>query len=354
MPDARHAPIICYERCMEAALAAHREETMAPQAFRIAALASLALTGSMLAALSATAQTAWPSQTVKLVITNPAGGLPDTVARIVGKRLQEKLGQSVVVENRPGANGTVAVQAMFNSAADGYTLVVTDGAIYTSNPVLYVTMPYNLADLLPVAMLARAPLFLAVHPKMQVSTLAEYIAKVKANPGTFNFGSSGVGSTHHLSMEAMNAALKLEMKHVPFKGTGESVPALLGGHIEALMSAYPSLSGAAGGNQVKLLAANSLQRSAQAPELPAISELIPGFDFAPLIGFYGRTGTPAPVLDKIGTEVIAVMKEAEIVKALAVVGVEPAGANSAGFTAALQAEAKRVAEAVQLAGLKPR
>ena len=316
--------------------------------------ASLTLASGQLAAWPAVAQTTWPSQTIKLLITNPPGGLPDTVARLVGKRLQEKLGQSVVVENRPGANGSVAVQAMFNAPADGTTLVVTDGAIYTANPVLYTTMPYNLADLLPVAMLARAPLFLAVHPKLQVSTLAEYIAQVKAKPGQLNFGSSGVGSTHHLSMEAMNAALKLTMTHVPFKGTGESVPALLGGHIEALMSAYPSLSGAAGTNQVKLLAANSLQRSAQAPNLPAISEVIPGFDFAPIVGFYGRTGTPAAVVEKIGAEAMAVLEEAEIVKALAVVGVEPAGANSAGFTAALQGEAKRVAEAVQLAGLKPR
>jgi len=189
---------------------------------------------------------------------------------------------------------------------------------------------------------------------MQVASLAEYIAKVKSRPGEFNFGSSGVGSMHHLSMEMMNATLKLEMKHVPFKGTGESVPALLGGHIEALKSAYPSLSGAANTNQVRLLAANSLQRSAQAPDLPAISELIPGFDFAPLVGFYGRTGIPQGILEKIGMEAVAVMKEPEIVKALAVVGVEPAGADSAGFTAALKGEAKRVADAVQLAGLKPR
>jgi tripartite-type tricarboxylate transporter receptor subunit TctC len=299
-------------------------------------------------------QVPYPSQTIKLMVPTSAGGLPDTVARIVGRRLQERLGQSVVVENRPGANGRIAVAALLSSPADGYTFVVTDGAILSINPLMYANLSYDAKDVLPIAMLARAPLFLAVHPKVPAATMNEFIAYARARPGTINYGSSGVGSTHHLSMEAMNALLGLVMTHVAFKGTGESVPALLGGHIDVLFSAYPSLSGAADGNQVRLLATNGAQRSSHAPNLPSLAEFIPAFDFAPVIGIFGRSGTASMVVQKIVAEALAIVQEPDLVRQLAVVGVEPAGTGSEGFASALQAETKRVAEAVRAAGIKPK
>jgi tripartite-type tricarboxylate transporter receptor subunit TctC len=285
------------------------------------------------------------------MVPNPAGGLPHTVARIFGRPLQDRLSQSVVIENRPGANGRVAVAALLSAPADGYTFLVTDGAIVSINPLLYANLSYNPNDILPIAMLARAPLFLAVHSKILGATMSQFIAYSKARPGQINYGSSGVGSTDHLSMEAMNASLGLIMAHVPFKGTGESVPALLGGHIEVLFSAYPSLGGAADGNQIKLLASNSAHRSAQAPDLPSLAEFIPGFDFAPVIGIFGRSGTSSAVVQKIVDEAIAVAKEPDLIRQLAVVGVEPAGAGAEDFASALQAETKRVAETVQAAGI---
>jgi tripartite-type tricarboxylate transporter receptor subunit TctC len=310
------------------------------------------LVGCLLASGPARGQAPYPSQTIKLMVPNPAGGLPDTVARIVGRRLQERLGQSVVIENRPGANGRVAVAALLGSPADGYTFLVTDGSILSINPLLYANLAYSPKDILPIAMLARAPLFLAVHPKVPTATMSEFIAYARARPGQINYGSSGVGSTHHLSMEAMNAALELAMTHVPFKGTGESVPALLGGHIEVLFSAYPSLSGAADGKQVRLLATNGAQRSAQAPDVPSLAEFISGFDFAPVIGIFGRSDTPSMVVQKVVAEALAAVKEPDLVRQLAVVGVEPAGAGPEDFGSALRAETKRMAEAVQAAGIK--
>jgi tripartite-type tricarboxylate transporter receptor subunit TctC len=304
------------------------------------------------AAPSALAQSAYPSQTVKLMVPNPAGGLPDTVARIVGKRLQERLGQSVVIENRPGANGRIAVAALLSAPPDGYTLLVTDGSILTINPLLYANLSYNLKDILPIAMLARAPMFLAMNPKLPAANLAQLIAYARAHPGQINYGSGGIASTHHLSMEAFAAGLKLDMKHVPFKGTGEAVPALLGGHIELLFSAYPSLAGAAESGQLKLLASNGLQRSKQAPDLPAISEVIPGFDLAPTIGVFGRADTAPAAVDKLVAEALASLKEPDVVQQLAVVGVEAAGAGPDGYAAALDAEGKRMAAAVDAAGLK--
>ena len=319
------------------------------------AAASVALLTALVASLApwpAQSQTPYPSQTIKLMVPNPAGGLPDTVARIVGRRLQARLDQSVVIENRPGANGRVAVAALLNLPADGYTFLVTDDSILSINPLLYANLSYGPKDVVPIAMLARAPLFLAVHPKVPVATMSEFIAYARARPGQINYGSSGVGSTHHLSMEAMNAALKLVMTHVPFKGTGESVPALLGGHIEVLFSAYPSLSGAADGKHVKLLATNGARRSAQAPNLPSLAEFIPAFDFAPVVGIFGRSGMPSAVVQKIVAEALASVGEGDVIRQLGVVGVEPAGAGPEAFASVLQAETRRVAEAVRAAGIK--
>lgn len=315
-------------------------------------IVGLAVIAASLAPAAALGQAAYPSQTVRMMVPNPAGGLPDTVARIVGKRLQERLGQSVVIENRPGANGRVAVAALLAAPADGYTLLVTDGSILTINPLLYANLAYNPKDILPIAMLARAPMFLAVNPKVPVASLGELIAYAKAHPGLINYGSGGIASTHQLSMEAFAAALKLDMKHVPFKGTGEAVPALLGGHIELLFSAYPSLAGAAESGQIKLLASNGLERSKQAPNLPALSEVIPGFDLAPTIGVFGRADTAPAAVDKLVAEALAALKEPEVVQQLAVVGVEAAGAAPDGYAAALEAEGQRMAAAIEVAGLK--
>src|SRR5215471_6100527 len=285
-----------------------------------AALAGLALLSACVSD-AARAQD-YPSRTIRIFVQAAPGGLPDTVGRIVAQRLQKRLNATIVVENRPGANGGVAAASLIQQPADGYTFLVSDSSIVSINPVLNSKIAYNPGDLLPAVMLARAPLFLAAHPQVPVKTMQEFIAYARANPGKLNYGSSGVGSTHHLSMEAIKAALKLDMTHVPFKGTGESVPALLGGHVDVLFSAFPSLSGAIATHKVTLLATNGAQRSPQAPEAPPIADYIPGFDFAPVIGMFARVGTPKEIVDKFATEAVATVNEPEIVKALAVTGVE--------------------------------
>ena len=293
----------------------HRRSVMTLAATAVAALAIS----------PAHSQASYPSQTIRFIVPAGAGGLPDTVARLIGKKLQDKVGQSVVVENKAGGNGAVSVNALMSSPADGYSFIVQDGSIWAINPHIYAKMSYKIDDLTPAVQVARAPLFLAVHQKVPVSTMKEFIDYVRANPGKLNFGSSGVGSTHHISMEALMASLKLVMTHVPFKGTSESVPALLGGHVDVAFSAYPSLSGAVGTKNITLLATNGAKRSAMAPDVPAVAEFIPGFQFAPTIGIYARTGTPPAILEKIASEVAAIVKEPEIIKQFATAGIEPAG-----------------------------
>lgn len=303
--------------------------------------------------LGASAQGAYPTQSIRFVVPYAPGGLPDTVARIVAQRLTERLGQTVVVENRAGGNGGIAANAMTSSPADGYTFLVTDASMLSVNPLLFKSLPYDAKkDFQAVALVARAPLFLAAHPSMPVTTLKEFVDYVKARPGQVNYGSSGIGSTHHLSMEAMKAALGLQMTHVPYRGTGQSVPALLGGHVPVLFSAYPSLVGAVQDNKVRLLATNGAQRSPQAPNVPPIADMIPGFDFSVMIGLLARAGTPMPVVEKIATEAAAVVRMPETARQYAAAGIEQSTAGPAEFGREIAAEIDRVAKVVKEANIK--
>ena len=315
-------------------------------------LAAAALACTFLTALPAAAQT-YPSRPIRFVVPYSAGGLPDTVARIFAQRLGERLGQSVVVDNKPGANGVVAAQAIATAPHDGYTFLVTDGSMFSINPTIYKNLGYDYKrDLMPVSLAARAPLYLAVHPKVPANTLQEFIALAKAKPGSLNYGSSGIGSTHHLTMEAMKHALGLDITHVPFKGSGQSVPALIGGQVEVLFSALPSLSGFVKAGQVKLLATNAAQRSAQAPNVPAIAEIIPGFDFAPIVGVLAAVGTPAEAIDRISSEMAQIAKMPEVVQILNNAGIDPIGAGPADYNKAILGENERLAVAIKAAGIK--
>ncbi len=313
----------------------------------LSAAAVLALPGL------AQAQAPYPNKTIRLVVPNPAGGLPDTVARLFAQRLGERLGQPVVVDNKPGANGVVAAQALATAPADGYTYLVTDGSMFSINPAIYKNLSYDYRrDFMPVSLAARAPLYLAVHPKVGVNTLQELIALAKAQPGVLTYGSSGVGSTHHLTMEAMKSALGIDLRHIPYKGSSQSVPALIGGQVDVAFSALPSLSGFVKNGQVRLLGNNAAQRSSQEPGVPAIAETIPGFDFAPTIGVFAARGTPASVIERFSAEMAHVARLPELVQSLNNAGIVAVGAGPAEFDQAIQGEIARLAQAISAAGLK--
>lgn len=296
----------------------------------------------------------YPSRTVTIVVPYSPGGLPDTVARVVGQKLSERWGQPVVVENRPGSNGVVAATYLATKAPDGYTLLVTDGSMFSINPFIYRKLPYDaMKDFTFISLTARAPLFLAVHPSMPVSTFDEFVKLVKANPGKYSYGSSGVGSIHHLTTEAMKAALGLDLLHVPFKGTGQSIPALVGNQVTAAFSAMPSLAGFVKQGKLKLLAVNSAKRSPLAPDLPTIAELaIPGFDFAPTIGFSGPAGIPPAIAAKIGADVAAVVRDPALKDHMDKLGIEPEGLGPAEYREQVTRERERFEKAVKAAGAK--
>ena len=311
--------------------------------------------GAAYAALPLTrafAQT-YPSQQIRFIVPYSPGGLPDTVARIVARKLTERIGQSVVVENRPGANGVVAAQAVTSAAPDGHTLLLTDDSMMTVNPLIYKNLGYDRKkDFLPVALIATAPLFLAVHPSVPANNFAELVALIKSKPGEFAYGSSGVGSTHHLCTEAMKAALGLDLRHIPYKGTGQSVPAVVGNQVAMAFSAFPSLLGFMKSNQVKLLVVNTAKRSHFAPNVSALGEVIPGFDFAPNIGIFAPAKTPNAVVARISDEVAKLVKEADVVQTFTTAGIEGIGGGPAEYARVLEREAERDANAVRTAGLK--
>ncbi|MDB5914398.1 MAG: tripartite tricarboxylate transporter substrate binding protein, partial [Ramlibacter sp.] len=236
----------------------------------LAAAAAIALPGT-----AAWAQ-AFPTRPVRLIAVNPPGGLTDTVSRILAPRLGALLGQAVIVDNKPGANGGVAASSLAGSAPDGYSYLVADGSMVTVNPLLSSKLAYDpVKDFVPVSLIGQAPLFLVVNPKLQVNSLDDLVKLARSKPGKLNYGSSGLGSTHHLTMEALKAAYGLFITHIPFRGSAASVPALLAGEVDMVFAAYPSIAGMVKAGQVKPIAVNSAKRWPQEPQVQAIAEKIP-------------------------------------------------------------------------------
>ena len=327
---------------------------MTPRRTFIVATAIAAAAVAMSATHPALAQAGYPNKPIKFIVPYAAGGLPDTVARIFAQRLGDRLGQSVIVENRPGGNGVVAAQVLIASPPDGYTFLVTDGSMFSINPAIYKNLAYDFKrDFVPVSLAARAPLYLAVHPKTGVKTFAELVALAKSKPGVLNYGSSGIGSTHHLTTEAMKAALGIDIQHVPFKGSGQSIPALIGGQVDMAFAALPSLSGFVKTDRVNIVASNAAKRSPLAPDIPVIAETIPGFDFAVIVGVLAATGTPPAIVERLSTEIDAIARSPDAIAALNNLGVEPVGGKPADYAKAIQAENEHLAKAIRIAGLKP-
>jgi tripartite-type tricarboxylate transporter receptor subunit TctC len=323
---------------------------------RIARLVALVLLGAAACQpRPAAADADYPSRSIRLIVPYAPGGVPDTSARLLAQKLQGRIGQTVFVENRPGGNGGVAATVINTSPADGYTLMVVDTTLLSVGPIFLNDLSFDpKKDFVPIAALARTPLFLAVNATTPIKTLDAFVAYVRAHPGQLNYGSAGVGSTHQLTMEAMKAALHLDIVHVPYHGTGEAVPALLGNHVQALWAAYPSLKGAVERGDIRLLAHNGLGHSPLLPELPPLADLVPGFDMVTNIGVYGRAGMADNIVRKIAADCSTVVRESDMASQLASLGMEPVGEGPEAFARMNQHEIDTITQVVESAGLKPR
>jgi tripartite-type tricarboxylate transporter receptor subunit TctC len=307
----------------------------------------------LVASLAVSAQ-GYPARPIKVVVPYAAGGLPDTMARLVGQKMGESMGQQLVVENRAGAGGIVGTAEVAKAAPDGYTLLVADVAQIAINPHLFSKLPYDpLKELAGVSMMGTSALYLVAHSSVAASSMKELIALIKSQPGKISYGSSGLGSIHHLAMEALKVGLGLDMLHVPYKGTGQSVPALLGGQVPLLYAALPSIESHVKAGTVKILAVSTPQRTAQAPDVPTVAESgVPGYDFVAEIGFYAPAGTPREVVSKLAAEAQKAVKQPDVAQRFKQLGIDPVGSTPQAYDAANRASYQKYERVVKASGAK--
>jgi len=296
----------------------------------------------------------YPARAIKIVVPYAAGGLPDTMTRAVTPKLGEALGQAVVVENMGGAGGISGVTEVARSQPDGYTLLVADVGQIAINPHLFTRLPYQpLKDLTAVSLIGTSPLYLVANPSVPVNSIQELVAYAKANPGKLNYGSSGIGSIHHLATEALKSGFGIDLVHVPYKGTGQSVPALLGGQVALLYSALPSIAGHIKDGKVKILAISSAKRSAQTPEVPTVAESgIPGYDFVAEIGMLAPAGTSREIVQRLATEMAKVVKQPEVVQRFTQLGIDAVGSTPQAYAALNKSDYEKFAKLVKASGAK--
>ncbi|WP_442580210.1 Bug family tripartite tricarboxylate transporter substrate binding protein [Mesorhizobium sp. ASY16-5R] len=291
------------------------------------ALAAAFWAGS-LAAASAQAATDWPTQPIKFVVSASAGGTSDGIARYLAQKLSQKLGQPVVVENVPGAGSVAGTNTAAQSQPDGYTMVITTNAAVAIAPLLRDDMPYTMDDLAAVTQTNQQVNLLVINPdKFAARDLAGVLKEIKDNPGKFSYGSSGVGATNHLAMELLKSAAGLDITHVPFKSSGDTMNALLGGHIDIALDGAPSVLPHVKSGALIPLAVSTPKRWDGMPELPALDETLPGVELVIWHGIYVKGGTPKPIIDKLGNALREIIHTPETVAFLKERGVQAVGST---------------------------
>ena len=316
---------------------------------RIAALA-VGLALSFLAC----AQDAFPTKPVRIIVPYPAGGPADLLPRVVAEKLSQKWGQPVVIENKPGASGSIGMAEGARAEPDGYTLVLAPTGNLTVNPTLFPNLPFDThRDFTPVTLLAESPNVLVVHPTVPVKTFKELIAHAKANPGKLNFSSPGAGSGAHLAGELLNLEAGIKAVHIPYKGMAPAVNDLLGGQVQMMFAGISTAVKHVQAGKLVALAIAGPQRSPQLPDVPTVIESgIPGFDVTSWYGIIVRAGTPPAIVQKIQRDMAEALQMEDVKKRLAVLGLAPVGNTPEAFDAIIKAESLKWGDIVKRAGIK--
>ena len=318
-------------------------------------LAAAALLPVLLVQLvpAAQVQTAvWPTKPVKIVVTFPPGGAPDTLARLLADKWSQSLGQPVTVDNKPGAGGNIGADFVAKSAADGTTLVIGTVGTHAINQSLYTTMPYNnVRDFTPVTFLASTPNMLVVNNSVPAKNVKELIELAKKQPLTF--GSSGSGTSIHLSGELFNTLAGVKMQHIPYKGRAQAVPDLLGGRITMIFDNMPSALPLVKAGEIRAIAVTSATRSAAAPNVPTLAESgLPQFEATSWFALLGPAGMPRDVQLRINAETARVLALPDVKEKLATLGLDPAPGTPEALAALIQAETAKWARVVKESGAK--
>jgi tripartite-type tricarboxylate transporter receptor subunit TctC len=280
----------------------------------------------------------YPTRPVKWVVGYPPGGATDIIARLIGQRLSERLGQQFVIENKPGAGNNIATESVINAAPDGYTLLLVNPANYI-NATLYANLKFDLVrDLAPIAAFNRVPNVMTVNKDVPAKTVAEFIAYVKANPGKVNLASSGNGTSVHLSGEMFMAMAGVKMQHVPYRGAAPAITDLLGGQVQLIFDNMPSILQHVRAGSVRALAVTGTARSPLLPDVPVLADTIPGYEASALFGVGAPKNTPKAVIEKLNKEINAVLAEPAIKARLLDLGGEPLIGTPEAFGAMIVAE----------------
>ncbi|MDM0032705.1 tripartite tricarboxylate transporter substrate binding protein [Variovorax sp. J22P271] len=320
---------------------------------RTFAIATAAATAALaLAPLAAGAQAAFPAKPITIIVPFSAGGTTDILARVVGQYMGRDLGQTVVVDNRAGAGGNIGGQAAARAPADGYTLFMGTVGTHAINQSLYKKMPFDpIKDFAPLSRVAMVPNLLVANPSQPFKNVKEMIAYAKANPGKINFGSSGNGSSIHLSGELFKQMAGVDMQHVPYRGSAPAVSDLLGGQIAVMFDNMPSAIPHVKGGKLRALAVTTAKRSPALPDVPTIAEAgVPGYEATSWFGLLAPAGTPAPVLAKLNASILKALADPEVKKKLAEQGAEPHGEQPAQFAAFIESETLKWGKVVKESG----
>jgi len=277
---------------------------------------------------------AYPAKPIRLIVPFPAGGATDILARALSQKLGEKIGQTVVVENRPGAGGTIGADAASKSVADGYTLLLATSSTHSIGPAINPKIPYNAeADFTPIAHVASSPNLVVVPNTLPVKTMRELIDYARKNPGKLNYASSGNGTIVHLTTEYFKAQSETFILHIPYRGTALAIPDLVSGKVDVLFDSFVTGMPHVRDGKLRALAVTSAKRSALAPEMPTVAETLPGFESVTWFGLYGPKNLPADLVGKINASVNAALADSEVKERFARLGAEPAGGTPQAFAA---------------------
>lgn len=296
----------------------------------------------------------YPTKPVRLIIPFAPGGSNDILGRLIGAKLSETLGQQVVIDNRPGAGGSIGVELAARSAPDGYTLVIGHIGTLAVNPTLYRRLPYNpLKDFQPISMLAKVANIMVVHPSVPAKSVKELIALAKAKPGSLVYGSGGNGGAGHLATEYFKLMAKIDMVHVPYKGTGPAVVDLMAGQTHLVFAGIPGIIAQVRAGRLRALGVSTSKRLAIFPDVPTIAEAgVPGYEATQWYGVLAPAGTPKAVVARLNKEIVSALQTTQMQERLAADGSEPLASTPEEFLDFIKEEIARWAPVIKAAGIR--
>jgi tripartite-type tricarboxylate transporter receptor subunit TctC len=304
-----------------------------------------------LLASAAAAQADYPSRPVRIIVPSPPSGGTDIVARVLAQHFTKAFGQQFIVENKPGAGNMIGIEAAARSPADGYTLLMVASTLVL-NSVLYRQVPYDPVNFAPITLAATAPNILVVDPKLPINSVADLIAAAKAKPGALSYDTPGIGTSPHLCMELLKYMAKIDLQHVPYKGTAAAVTDIMGGQIQVAFATALTAKPLVDAGRLRALAVSGPKRVEALPNVPPVAETVPGYEAMQWYGLVAPGGTPAAVIERAHAEAITALRSPEMKQRLATDGAEPLGSTPAEFAAFIRRELDKWTKVARAAGIE--